>query len=158
MIKRFIECSIAAVCLACAFSASARLFATGASVDAKWTANGATACEKFLTPDVMSAILVTPSGTAVKDSATSCHRGAVYITLKIANVELFKQEMGRIVMTHPMTGVGDAAFWNQAGAMSSAKAPDRGCDMSVIGAPTKIKDAALGQKLGEICNTLFALK
>jgi hypothetical protein len=58
-----------------------------------------------------------------------------------------------------MAGVGDGAYWNPAGAVSAVKGPDRGCDVSVVGAPyvTKIRDEALGRKLGEICNKLFAL-
>jgi len=44
-------------------------------------------------------------------------------------------------------------------AHSAVKGHDRGCDINVVGAPyvTKIRDEALGQKLGEICKKLFAL-
>lgn len=130
---------------------------TGAAPRQAWTAHGASACETALTPDVVSAIVSGPVGAAQKDSATSCHRGSIYITLKVANVAVFRQEMPRIVMAHPMTGVGDVAYWNPAGAVSSAKAPDRGCDISVIGGAPKLHDAALGQKLGAVCNALLAL-
>ena len=59
---------------------------------------------------------------------------------------------------HPISGFGDGAYWNGAGAFSAVKGHDRGCDISVIdpGAP-KIHNAELGQKLGEICNKLFAI-
>lgn len=51
------------------------------------------------------------------------------------------------------------AVWNQAGAISAVKGHDRGCNISIVGVPEqmKIHDAALGQKLGEVCNQLFAL-
>ncbi len=63
-----------------------------------------------------------------------------------------------IAGAHLMAGVGDGAYWNEAGAVSAAKGHDRGCDISIV-APqeAKVQGAALGQKLGEICNQLFAL-
>jgi hypothetical protein len=44
-------------------------------------------------------------------------------------------------------------------AREKAMGRDRGCEISVIGAPnvTRIRDEALGRKLGEICSRLFAL-
>jgi len=43
--------------------------------------------------------------------------------------------------------------------LSAVKGRDRGCEIFVLGAPnlTRIRDEALGRKLGEICNKLFAL-
>jgi hypothetical protein len=160
MTRRVLCHAVVAASSALVFFASTSQSMRGASSDQKWTANGGTACEKFLTPDVMSAIAIAGPAPAVKDDAQSCHSGSVYISLKVADVATFKMEVPRIAMTHPMTGVGDAAYWNHAGAVSAVKAPDRGCDISVIGAPdtTKIKDEALGQKLGDICNKLFALR
>ncbi|HEX4494587.1 MAG TPA: hypothetical protein VIE43_02870 [Thermoanaerobaculia bacterium] len=123
-----------------------------------WTANGATACEKFLTPDVVAAILRSPAGAAQRIDASSCHAGPIYISLNNSNIDVFRQEVPRIVGAHTMAGVGDGAFWNQAGAVSAVKGHDRGCDISVIdpGAP-KIHGEALGQKLGAVCNRLFGL-
>ena len=123
-----------------------------------WTANGATACEKYLTPDVVAAVLRNPAGHARRLDANSCNVGPIYITLKVADIDVFRLEVPRIFGAHPMNGVGDGAFWNGAGAFSAVKGHDRGCDISVIdpGAP-KIHDAALGQKLGDICNKLFAI-
>jgi hypothetical protein len=153
MNSRILLHSIAAACIACAPGTGSASTETGKS----WTANGATACEKFLTPDVVAAILVTPEGPAARLDTDLCHYGSIYIHLIVANVAVFRQEVPRIAFAHPMAGVGDAAFWNQAGALSSVKRPDRGCDISVVGPPPKIHDAALAQKLGEICNKLFAL-
>lgn len=122
-----------------------------------WIANGASACEKYLTPDVVAAILLNPAGKPERLDADSCHAGSIYISLKVADIDAYRQELPLIAGTHPMAGVGDGAYWNAAGAVSAVRGHDRGCDISVIGAPTKIQGAALGQKLGEICNKLFAL-
>jgi hypothetical protein len=123
-----------------------------------WTANGATACEKYLTPNVVAAILSNPAGKPRRLDANSCNLGAIYITLKVADIDEFRPEIPRIAFAHTITGVGDGAFWNEAGALSAVKGHDRGCDISVIepGA-SKIHNAELGQKLGDICNKLFAI-
>jgi hypothetical protein len=146
--------AIATVLAMLAFTAPALAAPGGGNA---WIANGATACEKYLTPDVVSAILVSPAGPAQRIDANSCHAGMIYITLKVADIDEFRLEIPRIAFAHPIAGVGDAAFWNQGGGFSAVKGHDRGCDISVVGAPVKIHDAALGQKLGEVCNKLFAL-
>ena len=153
MDTRILLHSIAAACIACTPGGA------WASTDSgkNWTANGATACERYLTPDVVAAILGAPAGPAARLDADFCHTGSIYIHLTVANIDVFRQEIPNIAFAHPMTGVGDAAFWNQAGALSAVKRPDRRCDISVVGPPPKIHDAALAQKLGEICNKLFAL-
>jgi hypothetical protein len=124
-----------------------------------WTANGASACEKYLTPDVLAAVLVTPSGTAQPMDANSCHTGIIYVSLNTENVSSFRLKLSMITGVHLMSGVGDAAYWNEAGAVSAAKGKDRGCDIAIVGAPGQFKlhHAELGEKLGEICNKLFAL-
>lgn len=123
-----------------------------------WIDNGATACEKYLTPDVEATILRTPGGRPRRLDAHSCNVGPIYISLKVTDIDVFRQEISRIYGAHPISGFGDGAFWNEAGAFSAVKGHDRGCEISVIdpGAP-KIHNAALGQKLGEICNKLFAI-
>ncbi len=107
--------------------------------------------------DVLAAILSSPAGPAERLDTDLCRTGSIYIHLTVANVEVFKQEVPRIIYAHPFSGVGDAAFWNPAGAFSSVKRPNRGCDISVIGPPPKIHEEALARKVGEICNKLFAL-
>ena len=156
MNSRIVRCLIAVACVAAATGAYAQSPSTKGQ---SWTANGATACAKYLTPDVLAAILRNPAGSPERLDAQSCRTGSVYISLKVANIDVFRQEVSRIALAHPMAGVGDGAYWNQAGAVSAVKGHDRGCDISVLGAPgvTKIRDEALGQKLGEICNKLFAL-
>ena len=140
--------------------------ATGSAANGQdWTTNGATACDKYLTSDVVAAILIAPAGHASRNDDHSCvFRGArgageIWITLNVQDIDVFRAELPRIIGTHPLSGVGDDAYWNAAGAISAVKGHKRGCDMSVIGAPgaTKIHDEELGKKLGEICKKLFAL-
>ena len=97
---------------------------------------------KYLTPDVLAAILRNPAGRPERIDATSCHTGSISIYLKVANVDVFRQELPRTAFAHPMAGVGDAAYWNPAGAVSAVKGPDRGCDISVLveTGVTKIRD------------------
>ena len=123
-----------------------------------WIDNGATACEKYLTPDVIAAILRNPAGHPRRLDAHSCNVGPIYISLNVTDIDVFRLEVPRIFGAHPIGGIGDGAYWNGAGALSAVKGHDRGCDISVIdpGAP-KIHNAELGQKLGEICNKLFAM-
>jgi hypothetical protein len=134
--------------------------AGGASAGANaWTANGATACEKYLTPDVLAAILRVPAERPQRVDANSCQLGMIYISLKVADIDAFRQELPMIAYTHPLAGVGDAAYWNAAGAVSAVKGHDRGCDIAAMveSGQFKIRDAELAQKLGAICNKLFAL-
>ena len=155
-LPRLLTLAFAAVLATLAFTAPA-LAAPGSSGSA-WTANGATACEKYLTPDVVAAILRNPAGKPRRLDANSCNVGPIYISLKVADIDVFRAELPRIFQAHSIGGIGDGAFWNGAGALSAVKGHDRGCDISVIdpGAP-KIHNAELGQKLGEICNKLFAI-
>jgi hypothetical protein len=147
--------AFAAVLAMLAFTAPA-LAAQGTG--SAWTANGATACEKYLTPDVVAAILRNPAGKPRRLDANSCNVGPIYINLIVADIDIFRAELPRIFQAHPIGGIGDGAYWNGAGALSAVKGHNRGCDISVIdpGAP-KIHNAELGQKLGDICNKLFAI-
>lgn len=146
--------------LALAFVLAVAAFSTPtlAAGGGGWIDNGATACEKYLTPDVVASILRAPAGHPRRLDAHSCNVGPIYITLKVADIDVFRAELPRIFQAHPIGGFGDGAYWNGAGAFSAVKGPDRGCDISVIdpGAP-KIHNAELGQKLGEICNKLFSI-
>ena len=151
LFPRFITAYISGACaLATCFSVN------GATPGATWIANGATACEKFLTPEVVAATLPMPAGAAARLDANSCHTGNIYISLKIMSVDTFRRQLPLIAGTHPLAGVGDAAYWNGACAVSAVKGQDRGCDINVL-AGAKIRDEALGQNLGEICSKLFAL-
>jgi hypothetical protein len=147
--------AFAAVLAILVFTAPAIAAADGGG----WIANGATACEKYLTPEVVAAILRIPAGHPRRLDAHSCNAGMIYIDLKVADINVFRLELPRIAGVHLMSGVGDGAYWNEAGAVAAVKGHDRGCNISIVGAPgaLKIHNAELGQKLGEICNKLFAI-
>jgi len=151
--------SLGGLAAACTVLSLATSATAGPATGQAWTANGASACERFLTQEVEAAIVVGPTGHPERLDVNSCRAGIIYITLKVANIDVFRQELKMIVGVHTLSGIGDGAYWNEAGAMSAVKGHDRGCDISVIGAPgqMKIHNADLGQKLGEICNKLFAL-
>ena len=135
-----------------------------AATRSDWTANGATACDRYLTPDVVAGILVDPAGHSHRLTAQSCeyqtqHSGNIGITLKVANVDAFRRQLKMIAGANPMTGLGDGAYWNQAGAVSAVKG-NRGCDIEAFGVAfnaTKLRDEALARQLGGICAKLFAL-
>ncbi len=146
--------AFAAVLAVLAFTAPAPVGARGGA----WIDNGATACEKYLTPDVVAGILRAPAGHPRRLDAHSCNVGPIYISLKVADIDVFRRELAMIAGVHRMGGVGDGAYWNEAGAFSAVKGHDRGCEISVIDpGASKIHNAELGQKLGEICNKLFAI-
>ncbi|HEX3892093.1 MAG TPA: hypothetical protein VHW46_05935 [Terracidiphilus sp.] len=146
--------ALGAVLVVAAFSTPTKAAKNGA-----WIDNGATACEKYVTPDVVTAILRIPGGRPMRLAADSCHVGPIYVTLKVADINIFRQEISRILGAHTIGGFGDGAYWNEAGAFSAVKGHDRGCDISVIDpGAQKIHNAELGRKLGEICNRLFAIQ
>ena len=124
----------------------------------RWTANGAGACAKYFTPDFVGAVMGGPPKPAKVTSDSSCLSGMLYITLESTSAEHFRQQMPLIAATHPISGIGDVAFWNDAGTVSSAKGQDRGCNIGVfLPNQAKLQREALAQKLGTICNKLFAL-
>ena len=151
---------LAFACALCAVGVCLQVASNSAAAASgnAWINNGATACEKYLTPDVQAAILLGSPQHPQQDDAHSCHAGTIYITLKVADIDAFRQELPLIYGAHPLSGVGDDAYWNDAGAVSAVKGHGRGCDISNI-APgsTRLTGEALAQKLGAICNKLFAL-
>ena len=129
-----------------------------------WIANGAIACDKYLTPDVVAAILSHPAGQAKRLSGQACtfessdSGGSISITLSNAGPAAFDQYQQYLVDPRPLAGVGDKASTSLTG-IDAVKGNDRTCTIDAGGAPgsTKLTGGALAQKLGEICNKLFAL-
>jgi len=131
--------------------------AHAAATAVEWSANGGTACERYLTPAVTDAILNSHAGSPKRADATSCNSFPIYIKLSAANVAAFRAQLPRVADAHPIVGIGDAAYWNEAGALSAVKG-DRGCVINVlVPGSTKVTGEALAQKLGAVCNQLFAL-
>ena len=134
--------------------------ARAASSAAEWVANGATGCQKFLTPDVTSAIMTKP-GMFTTLSPQSCsykaNNGSIAITLTQTSMAAFAARQEFLADPKPLAGVGDKAVQHAIGIL--AIKGDRGCGIDTVGAPGafKLSGAALGTKLGAICNKLFAL-
>lgn len=144
-------------------TATATASATGNSTDANvWVNNGATACDKYLTPDVVAEILTHPAGQSKKLSAQACayktDAGNIDITLTNGGLKGFNVRLQYLVDPVPLPGVGDKAV-RSVGGIAALKGSDRGCSIHAGGAPgsTKLTGEALAQKLGAICNKLFAL-
>ncbi len=129
-----------------------------------WIANGATACEKYLTRDVVAAILTNPAGQSKQLSAQACtyetsdNTGHISITLAAAGPEAFDRHQEFLADPHPLAGVGDKASRSLIG-IDAVKGQDRMCTIDADGPPgaTRLTGEPLAQKLGEICNRLFAL-
>jgi hypothetical protein len=131
--------------------------AQAADTTAAWTANGGTACEKYLTPAVTDAILNSHAAPPKKTDSTSCNSYPIYIKLSMAQVAAFRAQLPRIAGAHSIKGIGDAAYWNEGGALSAVKG-DRGCVINVlVPGSAKVTGEALAQKLGAVCERLFAL-
>jgi hypothetical protein len=152
----------AALCAVAGCSARSTSAAPGAG--SHWTDNGATACDTYLTHNLLTAVLTNPAGQSKKLSVQSCtyetadSGGSVTITLTNAGVSAFDHYQQYLVNPVPLPGVGDKASQSIIG-IDAVKGADRGCDIDAGGAPGSLKlhGAELGQKLGAICNQLFAL-
>ncbi len=143
-------------------SAAATGGGSGAS-SGDWTSLGATACAKYLTPDVVGAILSQPAGPAKTLSQQACsvtsndQGGSITITLTSAGAAAFDAYLKYLSDPQPLAGVGDKAVQSLIG-IASFKSPNKSCDIDAGGAPGSLKltGPALGKSLGAICNELFA--
>jgi hypothetical protein len=163
---------VAAICMlaACSRGASASAKgggsteAAGGSNGGQWIANGGTACDKYLTPDVVGKIMANPAGTTKLRTAQGCTfemadgGGNISITLNNGGPATFSAMRKYWVNPVALAGVGDSAVQTMIG-IAAVKGRDRGCTIDAGGAPgeTKVTGAPLGQELGKICNALFAL-
>jgi hypothetical protein len=129
-----------------------------------WINNGAGACDKYLTQDVVAAVLTTPTGKSKALSTQACSfttddsGGSISITLTEAGPAAFDAFQKYLVNPVPLPGVGDKASQSMIGIVA-VKGKDRNCSIDAGGAPGSLKlhGAELGQKLGAICNQLFDL-
>jgi hypothetical protein len=148
-------------------SRSASASTTGpahASNGSQWIANGRTACDKYLTPDVVAKILTHPAGQTKVLSSQGCtyeaadNGATISITLNNGGPATFKAMMPYLTNPLPLSGVGDQAVRSVTG-IDAEKGADRGCSIDAGGAPgsTKLTGEPLAQQLGDICNKLFAL-
>jgi len=136
--------------------------ASAPAAGAPWIANGATACDTYLTSAVVAEILKNPSGHAKKLSPQAC----AYETTDFANISItlipggtasLDRHMQYLPDPVPLAGVGDKAVRTMLG-VEAAKGADRMCSIDVTPPfATKTSGEPLAQKLGAICNQLFAL-
>jgi hypothetical protein len=148
------------VCASCSRTGAA----SGGTRGDVWQNNGAHACEKYLTRDVVASILSVPEGTSKTLSVQACafstgdSGGSITITLSNAGPAAFDAYQKYHVDPQPLAGVGDRASQSILG-IDAVKGADRSCSIDAGGAPgsLRVKGAELAQKLGALCNQLFAL-
>lgn len=133
--------------------------ASNAAAGGEWTANGATACDTYLTPDFVGQVLKNPAGHSKKLGAQACSFestdfSSINITLIAAGPAEFDAHQQYQTNPVPLPGVGDKAVRTPIG-IEAVKGSDRMCSVDVTG--SKLSGEALAQKVGEVCNKLFAL-
>jgi hypothetical protein len=137
--------------------------ASGSRASGDFASRGGDACDKYLTAAVVASILDGPTRPPKKLSAQSCSvtttddGGTISITLNSATPQSFDAYQKYLVNPKPLAGVGDKAVQSMIG-ISSIKGSNTGCDIDAGGAPGSLKlhGEALGQKLGAICNAIYA--
>lgn len=162
-------CALAAIACKKAGAGDPDASASGANASAApsgggdFASHGGDACGKYLTPDVVSAILNGTPGPAKKLSPQGCSvtttddAGSISITLTSATPQAFDAYQKYLSNPTPLSGVGDRAVQSMTG-ISSIKGSNEGCDVDAGGAPGSLKlhGKALGDKLGAICNRIYA--
>lgn len=127
-----------------------------------WIANGASACDRFLTPEVVGQVFKNANGHNKKLSAQGCSFenadfSSISITLMAAGPAALDAHMKYLAEPVPLAGVGDRAVRSATG-IEAVKGQDRMCSIDVMPPfGNKLSGEALAQKTGEICNQLFAL-
>ena len=135
---------------------------TGNHAGANWDTHGSTACAEYITPDFAGQIFDNAAGENRKDSAASCsfHSAVgsnIYIALIIAGAATFDADPNAQGAA-PVSGIGDKAVRTATG-IEAYKAHHGICQIDVtppLG--LKLDGEALAQKLGDVCNKLFALQ
>ncbi len=136
--------------------------APSSATGAYWIANGATACDTYLTTAVVAGILKKPAGHTKKLSPQACAYetadfASISITLMGGGTTSLDLHMKYLVDPVPVAGIGDKAVRTMVG-IEAAKGADRMCSIDVTPPfATTTSGEALAQKLGAICNQLFAL-
>lgn len=132
----------------------------------EWVHNGATACDKYLTPDFVGQIFKNPAGQNKKSDSQNCtfqtahppnsDFSTIYISLQNGSPDTFDMD-STVRNGTPIQGVGDKAVRTIEDGVTAVKG-DRKCNIFVKPPfDDKLKGEAMAQKLGEVCNKLFAL-
>lgn len=131
-----------------------------------WVNNGASACGKYLTPDVTGAVFKSPAGQSHQSDSRSCtfetahppnsDFSTINIYLRDGGADSFDMDPTTRNGT-PLQGVGDKAVRTLEDGVQAVKGA-RICSITVkppFG--NKIKGEAMAQELGQVCTKLFAL-
>lgn len=172
-----LSCAICA-CVACGQSASnsankedpSATAIGGAGADSsdidRWVKNGGTACDKYLTPDIVGAIFKDTQGQSHAQDAQTCIFEAahqpnsdfptIWISLRDGSNSVFDTDP-TVRNGTPIGGVGDKAVRTLEDGVQAVK-HERICAVWVK-PPNghKLKGDAMAQKLGEVCTKLFEL-
>jgi hypothetical protein len=138
---------------------------TSAASD-QWVLNGATACAKYLTPEVITAVFGSASGDSQKTGSNTCtfstahapntDYSTINIVLNSGRSAFFDEDIDTKNGT-PLNGVGDKAVRTLEDAVQALKG-DHVCKVYVKPPyGNKLQGDALALKLGEVCNKLFSL-
>lgn len=132
----------------------------------KWVKNGATACDKYLTRDLINSIFSDPNGQSHAQDAQTCifeaaHQpnqdfSTIWISLSDGSNSAFETN-STTINGSPLAGVGDKAVRTREDGVQALKR-DRMCAIWVkppFG--SKLKGDAMARKLGEVCTQLFGL-
>jgi hypothetical protein len=131
-----------------------------------WVKNGATACDKYLTPDLIGAVFTESRGQShAQDGQTCIFEQAHQPNHDYSTITIYLRDGGNLVFDGDPTtrngtvipGVGDKAVRTQEDGVQAVKG-DHIC--SVFVKPpygNRLNGDALAQKLGEVCTRLFAL-
>lgn len=168
--------SIAVCAILFAFAGRAQGRASGAAKTAMrtpaqasaWTKNGASACQKLLTAEVLGTFLVHPAG---KSEPLPSGEGCIYgsdlgsTTLRIdLSDHITSDDWERLIKRNDpkaiaLPGVGDKAMRVDNSYAVDAWKNGRRCSVRLIplDEATKLTGEPLAKKLGGICNQVFAL-
>ena len=131
-----------------------------------WVLNGATACAKYLTPEIITAVFGSTAGDNETTGPATCtfstaHQpnsdyATISITLSSGGRDVFDADIDTVNGT-PLSGVGDKAVRTNEDAVFAVKG-DHLCKVYVKPPyGNKLTGDALALKLGEVCNKLFGL-
>jgi hypothetical protein len=134
-----------------------------ASGRADFADQGAGACGKYLTDDVVNKILgaaaderkvLSKQGCSVRSTKTG---GELTITLKDITPQSFHAFREFLSSPENLPGVGDSAMSSIAPTVTAIKG-NMGCDFDAMkgSSPTALSDAERAKALGELCNKIFA--
>ncbi|MEO7051624.1 MAG: hypothetical protein ABI128_08155 [Rhodanobacter sp.] len=126
-----------------------------------WTSHGSSACQEFITPEFASQLFDNANGTSSRLSDWSCSFDtpdgkSINVVLIDASAGTFDSDPN-VQGATPAHGIGDKAVRTASG-VEAYKAQRGICQIDVMPPfGLKLQSEQLTNKLGELCNKLFAL-